>query len=129
MYIRSLRLYCSRLLKHRLSGFLVRTVTGRKGSELVGAAISFPVLILSAMLMLRLFVFCLEILSAGIHEHLSILETWDSYRGAGIRSYSTEREVEMMRGGLLRMDLNKEIDTHAYLINEDVLVRAGEILD
>lgn len=129
MYIRSLHLYCSRLLKSRLSGFWDRTITSRKGSELVGAAISFPVLILSAMLMLRMFVFCLEILSAGIHEHLFILDTWDSYRGAGIRNYSTEREVEMMRGGLLKMDLNKEIDTHAYLINEDVLVRAGEILD
>ena len=129
MYIRSLHLYCSRLLKSRLSGIWDRTITSRKGSELVGAAISFPVLILSAMLMLRMFVFCLEILSAGIHEHLFILDTWDSYRGAGIRNYSTEREVEMMRGGLLKMDLNKEIDTHAYLINEDVLVRAGEILD
>ena len=81
------------------------------------------------MLMLRLFVFCLEILSAGIHEHLSILETWDSYRGGGINKYSTEREIEMMRGGLLRMNVTKDIRTNIYLINEDVLVRAGEIFD
>lgn len=96
---------------------------------MVEAAISLPILILSAMLMLRLFTFCLEILSAGIHEHITALEAWDSYRGAGIKRYSTEREVEMMRGGLLRIDVSKSINTHTYLFNEDVLVRAGEIID
>ena len=74
-------------------------IQSRKGSELVEAAISLPILILSVMLMLRLFTFCLEILSAGIHEHLNALEAWDSYRGGGINRYSTEREIEMMRGG------------------------------
>ena len=129
MFTRSLHLFCSRLLKSRHVFSSARMIQSRKGSELVEAAISLPILILSVMLMLRLFTFCLEILSAGIHEHLNALEAWDSYRGGGINKYSTEREIEMMRGGLLRMNVTKDIRTNLYLINEDVLVRAGEIFD
>lgn len=129
MCIRSLRLSCSRLLKNRHAVCLCRTIRSRKGTELVEAAVSFPILILSAMLMLRMFVFCLEILSTGVHEHLAMLEAWDSYRGAGISGYSTEKDVGMLRGGILQMDVSKNISIRTYLINEDVLVRAGELLD
>lgn len=88
-----------------------------------------PILILTAMLLLRLFTFYLEILNAGIAEHMNALEAWDSYAGAGFRKYSSEREVTMLRGGLLNIDLVKKIDTDTYLINEDTFVRAGDALD
>lgn len=81
------------------------------------------------MLMLRLFVFYLEILSAGINEHMNALEAWDSYRGAGVRKYSSHREIRMLRGGLLKTNLGKTIDTNSYLLNEDNLVRAGDLFD
>ena len=35
----------------------------------------------------------------------------------------------MLRGGLLRKDLTKVIKTRTYLINEDLLVRAGEAFE
>ena len=35
----------------------------------------------------------------------------------------------MLRGGLLEMNLTKSIKTRSYMLNEDVLVRAGEIID
>lgn len=93
------------------------------------AAIVFPILILTAMLLLRLFTFYLEILSSGINEHMTALEAWDSYRGAGVRKYSSQKEVRMLRGGILKMDLVKKIDTDSFLLNEDVLVRAGDLFD
>lgn len=101
----------------------------RKGSQMVEAAIVMPVIILTAMLLLRLFTFYLEILSAGISEHMTALEAGDSYDGAGFRKYTAEREVMMLKGGLLNMDLVKTIDTTVYMINEDVLVRAGDAID
>ena len=101
----------------------------RKGSQIAEAAIVMPILILTAMLLLRLFTFYLEILSSGINEHMTALEAWDSYRGAGFRSYTAEREVGMIRGGLLHMNLTKDIHTHSYMINEDILVRAGDAVD
>jgi hypothetical protein len=35
----------------------------------------------------------------------------------------------MLRGGILQFDLTKKIRTGSYMINEDLLVRAGEIFD
>ena len=96
---------------------------------MVEAAICVPVLILTAMLLLRLFTFYLEILSTGISEHMSALEAWDSYSGAGIRKYSSETEVKMLRGGLLKKDLTKVIKTRTYMIDEDFMVRAGEVFE
>lgn len=96
---------------------------------MVEASIVMPVLILTSMLLLRLFTFYLEILSAGINEHTTALEAWDSYSGSGVRKYTSEREVTMLRGGLLHMDLIKTINTRTYMINEDVLVRAGDAVD
>ena len=96
---------------------------------MVEAAICVPVLILTAMLLIRMFTFYLEILNTGINEHMSALEAWDSYNGAGFRKYSSETEVKMLRGGLLKNDLTKVIKTRTYLINEDLLVRAGEAFD
>lgn len=96
---------------------------------MVEAAICVPVLILTGMLMLRLFTFYLEILSTGINEHMAALEAWDSYSGAVLRKYSRETEVKMLRGGLLKKDLSKVIRTRTYMINEDFMVRAGGTFD
>ncbi len=125
MYIRSLHLSCCRRLRSRLPGSLEKKVLNKRGSEMVEAAICVPVLILTAMLLLRLFTFYLEILSTGISEHMSALEAWDSYKGSGLRRYSSETEVKMLKGGLLKKDLTKVIRTRTYMINEDFMVRAG----
>lgn len=93
------------------------------------AAISLPLVILTAMLMIRLFVFYLDILATGIEEHRKALEAQDSYNGAVIRTYEEEIRVDMIRGGLLQRDVSKRLKVKAYLINEDLLVRSGEILD
>ena len=93
------------------------------------AAVIMPLIILTSMLLLRTFTFYLEILSTGISEHMRALEACDGYRGAGVRKYSTEKEIRMLKGGLLKIDLTKRIDTSSYMINEDLLVRAGEIFD
>ena len=93
------------------------------------AAISLPLVILTALLMIRLFVFYLDILTTGIEEHRKTLEAQDSYNGAVIRTYEEEISVDMLRGGVLQRDVSKRLQVKAYLINEDLLVRSGEILD
>lgn len=96
---------------------------------LVEGAIVFPIIILSAFLLIRMFVFCLEILDTGICEHHKALEEWDSYNGIAVRVYTENTNVSMFRGGLLDFNLVHGIDTKSYLINEDFLVRAGEVID
>ena len=93
------------------------------------AAISLPLIILASMLMLRMFVFYLDILNTGISEHRKALEMQDSYRGVFIRTYEEEKQVELLKGGLLAKNAVKRLKTKAYLINEDILVRSGEITD
>ena len=96
---------------------------------MVEAAISLPVIILTAMLMIRLFVFYLEILTAGIEEHGKALEAQDAYNGALIRTYEAEKSVDMLSGGILQRGVSKRIEVKAYLVNEDFLVRSGEIVE
>ena len=93
------------------------------------AAISLPLIILTAVLLIRLFVFYLDILTTGVEEHMKALEAQDSYKGAIMRTYEEEIHVDMLRGGILQRDVCKRINVKAYLINEDLLVRSGEILD
>lgn len=93
---------------------------------MVEAGIALPVLILTIMLLLRLFTFYLQILNTGIAEHEKALNEWDSYNGKTMKVYETEKDVEMIKGGLLGFDLKKEITTKAYFFNEGVLVRAVE---
>lgn len=96
---------------------------------MVEAAISLPIIILAAMLLIRLFVFYIEILTRGIERHMTVMEEQDSYTGAFIRTYRDEEEVSMLRGGLLMMDVHKRLDIKAYMINEDILARSGEIFE
>ena len=107
---------------------LMQTLRGRRGSQMVEAAISLPVIILAAMLLVRLFVFYVEILTTGTERHMAVMEEQDSYRGAFIRTYRDEEEVSLLRGGLLGMDVHKRLEIKAYMINEDILARSGEIL-
>ncbi len=93
------------------------------------AAIALPVIILAAMLLVRMFVFYIEILTTGINEHEQALKMQDSYSGMAIRTYETGTEVVLLKGGLLRKSAGKQIDVKTYLINEDFLVRSGEALD
>ena len=93
------------------------------------AAISLPLIIITAMLLIRMFVFYLDILTTGIKAHREALEAQDDYKGIMMRTYDTAEEVTMLRGGVLRRNVSKRIDVKAYLINEDFLVRSGEALD
>ncbi len=96
---------------------------------MIEAAISLPLIILTAMLLIRMFVFYLDILTAGIKEHREALNVQASYKGAAIRTYETATEVVLLKGGVLKRNVSKKIDVKAYLINEDFLVRSGEALD
>jgi len=108
----------------------LRILPGNKrGSQIVEAAISLPLVILAAMLLVRLFVFYIEILTSGIARHREVMQEQDAYRGVLIRTYKDEDKVSLLRGGLLTMDVHKRIEIKAYMINEDFLVRSGEILD
>lgn len=106
-----------------------RQALNKKGSQMVEAAVVLPVLILTAVLLLRLFTFYLEILDTGVAVHKEAVEAWDSYTGAGVKHYTDRKEVRMLRGGLLKIDLTKRIDVSTYLINEDFLVKAGDAFD
>lgn len=53
----------------------------------------------------------------------------DSYRGAGITKYTSEKDITMLKGGLLKNNMTKNIHTVTYMVNEDVLVRAGDAFD
>jgi hypothetical protein len=107
----------------------IRVLTSKRGSQMVEAAISLPVIIITSMLLIRMFVFYLDILTTGIREHMEALEAQDSYDGVMIRTYETAEEVILLRGGVLKSNASKRIDVKAYLINEDFLVRSGEALD
>ena len=107
---------------------LIRILRTRRGSQMVEAAVSLPIIILAAMLLIRLFVFYLEILTTGIERHKAVMGEQDAYRGAFIRTYTDEEDISMLRGGLLKADVHKRLEIKAYMINEDILVRSGEML-
>ncbi len=93
------------------------------------AALSLPLIIITAMLLVRLFVFYLDILTTGIRAHNEAMEAQDDYRGMSIRVYDASEEVTMLSGGVLRRNVSKSIYVKAYLLNEDFLVRSGEAID
>jgi len=108
---------------------LLRCISSKRGSQIVEAAISLPLILITAMLLVRMFVFYLDILTTGIKEHRKALETQDAYHGVMMRTYETSEEVILLKGGVLKRNAGKRIDVKAYLINEDFLVRSGEALD
>ena len=106
-----------------------RFLSDKRGSQMVEAAISLPLVIITAMLLIRMFVFYLDILTTGINAHREAMAAQDAYTGAMIRTRESSEEVLMFRGGVLRRTVGKTIDVKTYLINEDFLVRSGEALD
>ena len=108
---------------------VILRLRSKRGSQIVGAAISLPLIIITAMLLVRMFVFYLDILTTGIKAHREALEAQDAYKGVMMRTYETAEEVTLLKGGVLRRNVSKRIGVKAYLINEDFLVRSGEALD
>ena len=53
----------------------------------------------------------------------------DDYSGVTMHTYEAEKEVVMLKGGVLKRNVSKRINTKTYLINEDFLVRSGEAID
>lgn len=104
-----------------------QALKSKRGAEMVEAAISLPLIILTAMLLIRTFTFYLEILNTSLAEHMEALDKWDSYGGAGLQVYKNTKEVKLLRGGVLMFDATKEIKTKAYMLNEDLMVRASEV--
>lgn len=105
---------------------LKQALKNRRGAEMAEAAISLPLIILTAMLLIRTFTFYLEILNTSLAEHMEAMERWDDYSGTGMQVYKNSREVKLLRGGVLLFDAKKEIRTKAYMLNEDLMVRASE---
>ena len=104
-------------------------MSGRSGSEMVEASFVLPVIVLLTVLLLRVFAFYLEILDTQVSSHIEAVEVWDSFNKAYISVYRDTETVSLVRGGLLMQDLDKVISTEAYLLNEDVIIRAGQILN
>lgn len=96
---------------------------------MVEAAISIPLILITAMLLIRMFVFYLDILTTGIKQHREALEAQDAYEGSMLRTYEAAEEVMLVKGGVLKRNVSKRISIKAYMINEDFLVRSGEALD
>jgi hypothetical protein len=106
----------------------IKALKNKRGAEMVEGAISLPLIILTAMLMVRVFTFYLEILNTSIAEHMEALVKSDSYSGVGFKVYKNSHDVKLLRGGVLLFDVKKEINTKAFFINEDLMVRASEAL-
>lgn len=106
----------------------IKALNNKRGEEMVEGAISLPLIILTAMLLVRMFTFYLEILNTSVAEHVDAWERCDSYSGAGFQVYKNTRDVKLMRGGVLLFDAKKEINTKCYMLNEDLMVRASEAL-
>ena len=108
---------------------IMKCLISKRGSQMVEAAISLPLILITAMLLIRMFVFYLDILTTGIREHREALNAQDAYSGVTMRTYKDTEEVILLKGGVLRRNVSKRLDIKAYLINEDFLVRSGEALD
>lgn len=106
---------------------IIQALKNKRGAEMVEAAISLPLIILTAMLLIRTFTFYLEILNTSLAEHMEALDRWDSYGGTGMQVYKNTKEVKLLKGGVLLFDATKRIKTKAYMLNEDLMVRASEV--
>lgn len=108
---------------------LKRLILCKRGSQMVEATIVFPITILAAVLLVRLFVFYMNIIDTSICEHIGTLRKNDGYSGkTSFRTYKDSADIVMLRGGLLKFDLSKHLEIKEYLINEDTAVRLGEKL-
>lgn len=95
---------------------------------MVEASIVMPVIILIIILFLRVFVFYLQILETYLKCHETALNAGASYEGA-VSLYRDQKSVTMLAGGVLTDDLEKDVRVRMYLIDEDAVVRAGDLVD
>lgn len=96
---------------------------------MVEAAIAIPIIIIASMLLIRLFVFYIEILVSGVNAHEEALEKADAFENRLVSRYEDEIKIDFLRGGLLLKDVSKTIRVEKHMINEDAVVRANEILE
>ncbi len=100
-----------------------------KGSQFVEASVALPIIILTVLLLVRIFAFYLEILVTGIKEHEIVYDKWKTYEGKGVTKYSREVESKMMRGGILGFDLVRTLEVSTHFCNEDLLARSRYLIN
>lgn len=93
------------------------------------AAVVLPVIILAAALILRMFVFYLEITVTGAKAHLDVMKIWDEADTTVVEVYQRTKTVNMLSDRLLAVHPRKNIEIRAYMFNEDRIVRAGVLAD
>ena len=79
-----------------------------------------PLITAAVLLILNLFVFYLNILATGVKGHKEACRRWDSDREAVIKVYRKSESV--------RMGPECRLEIRSYEFNEDLLVRAKEVL-
>lgn len=102
--------------------------SNKRGSQLVEASISAPIAVITVLLLLRVFVFYLQIVNLGVSEHIIAMEEMDRYSGVGIKVYSHNAEISLIPGGLFNERLIKRLEVKAYFYNEDRIVR-GKLVE
>lgn len=101
----------------------------KAGHEMVEASITMPIIILTTILLLRVFTFYLEILDTSIKSHEKAIAASINDEEGRMKIYKKNSEVIMMRTGVLKFDLKKNIETKIYIYSEDEIIRAGELLE
>lgn len=105
-----------------------RILKSRRGNEFVEAAVAIPLITAAVLLILNLFVFYLNILATGVKDHKEACRRWDSDRKAVIKVYRKSESVRMAPTGILRTRPECRLEIRSYEFNEDLLVRAKEVL-
>lgn len=104
-------------------------LNNKAGHEMVEASITMPIIILTTILLLRVFTFYLEILDTSIKSHEKAIAASTNDEEGRMKLYKKNFEVIMMRTGVLKFDLKKNIETKIYIYSEDEIIRAGELLE
>lgn len=107
----------------------MRILRDKRGYEMVEASMTLPIIILTTVLLVRIFTFYLEILNTQVKNHEDALNKNNSYEKLIFTSYKKDDSVKMMKFEILKFDLEKKINTKLYLYNEDKIIRAGELLE
>lgn len=105
-----------------------KCIMNKRGSEMVEASLSMPIVIIAILLLLRLLVFYIQILTTSIDEHNAAWEAWNQHNDLSIKKYEHSIQLDMIKGGLLHMNISKKYHTQIYMYNEDCFVRLGEIV-
>ena len=89
---------------------------------------AIPLITAAVLLILNLFVFSLYLFTALPNGHKEACRRWDSDREAVIKVYRKSESVRMAPAGILRMRPECRLEIRSYEFNEDLLVRAKEVL-